>query len=139
MTKAVHATAVWAQPRRVVCSHCDEPFVYLATGETKSVAGGATLESLGLTQDQIPAPRGYAVQCRVNTEKMNKKGNPLPSGGTLTAFEPPSGPGLRTPPGVADSFGATFCMANSPNFGCWVRMIASRAWKCASSSISGAR
>ncbi len=40
MTKAAHVTAVWAQARRVVCRHCDEPFVYLATGETKSVAGG---------------------------------------------------------------------------------------------------
>ncbi len=60
------------------------------------VAGGKTLSDLGLEQADIPPARGYAIQCRVNTEKMNKKGQPLPSGGTLTAFEPPSGPGLRT-------------------------------------------
>jgi len=60
------------------------------------VAGGADLASLGLGPSGIPEPRGFAIQCRVNTEKMNKKGMPLPSGGLLTAFEPPTGPGLRT-------------------------------------------
>ncbi len=66
------------------------------------IAGGATLTSLGLDQADIPAPRGFAIQCRVNTEKMNKKGTPLPSGGKLTAFEPPSGLGIRT-----DTYGYT--------------------------------
>ena len=64
------------------------------------IAGGATLASLGLTQERVPAPRGFAIQVRVNMETMAPDGSPRPSGGTLTAFEVPSGPGLRT-----DTFG----------------------------------
>jgi acetyl/propionyl-CoA carboxylase alpha subunit len=45
----------------------------------------------------VPAPRGYAIQLRVNTEKLRAKdGLALPASGTLTAFEPPEGPGVRT-------------------------------------------
>jgi acetyl/propionyl-CoA carboxylase alpha subunit len=33
---------------------------------------------------------------RINSETMNADGSPRPAGGTLTAFEPPSGPGVRT-------------------------------------------
>lgn len=65
-----------------------------------TIAGGATLASLGLTQERVPAPRGYAIQVRVNMETMAPDGSPRPSGGVLTAFEVPSGPGLRT-----DTFG----------------------------------
>ena len=33
------------------------------------IAGGATLESLGLgTQADVPPPNGYAIQCRVTSE-----------------------------------------------------------------------
>jgi pyruvate carboxylase len=32
------------------------------------IASGMTLNELGLTQDQIPAPMGVAMQCRVTTE-----------------------------------------------------------------------
>ncbi|MEL7158701.1 MAG: biotin/lipoyl-containing protein, partial [Actinomycetota bacterium] len=60
------------------------------------VAGGATLADLGLTQAEVPAPRGHAVQVRVNTETMTADGQARPSGGTITAFEAPSGPGIRT-------------------------------------------
>ena len=35
------------------------------------------------------------MQLRINMERMDKRGNVLPSSGTLTAFEPPNGPGLR--------------------------------------------
>src|SRR5690606_14826909 len=45
-------------------------------------------------------PRGYAMQARVNMERMEADGSTRPAGGTLTAFEVPSGPGLRT-----DTFG----------------------------------
>lgn len=64
------------------------------------IAAGASLADLGLTQERVPAPRGYAIQVRVNMETMAPDGSPRPSGGTLTAFEVPSGPGLRT-----DTFG----------------------------------
>ncbi|MFS0754540.1 carboxyl transferase domain-containing protein [Noviherbaspirillum sp. 1P10PC] len=59
------------------------------------IAGGATLAALGLRQQDIPAPRGYALQCRVNLETMTADGGALPAGGVITAYEPPSGPGVR--------------------------------------------
>jgi acetyl/propionyl-CoA carboxylase alpha subunit/acetyl-CoA carboxylase carboxyltransferase component len=65
-----------------------------------AVAAGATLASLGLTQSGIPAPRGYAMQLRINMEVMDEKGITKPTGGTLTVFDSPSGPGVRV-----DSFG----------------------------------
>ncbi len=65
-----------------------------------ALAGGQSLADLGLHQADIPAPRGFAMQVRINMETMRADGATLPSGGTLTAFEPPSGPGIRV-----DSFG----------------------------------
>jgi acetyl/propionyl-CoA carboxylase alpha subunit/acetyl-CoA carboxylase carboxyltransferase component len=64
-----------------------------------AIAAGGDLAAAGL--DGPPAaPRGYAVQVRINTEQMRADGTALPKGGTLTAFEAPNGPGLRT-----DSYG----------------------------------
>ncbi|MEM7001863.1 MAG: carboxyl transferase domain-containing protein [Pseudomonadota bacterium] len=60
-----------------------------------SVSDGATLTELGLSQDQVPAPRGSAVQVRVNLESMNSDATSRPSGGTLSAYEVPAGPGIR--------------------------------------------
>ena len=45
------------------------------------LAGGASLESLGLLQEDVPAPRGFAIQVRVNMETMTATGDVLPSGG----------------------------------------------------------
>ena len=59
------------------------------------VADGATLHDLGLTQDHVPSPRGFAVQVRINTETMTADGLARPAGGTMTAFEVPTGPGIR--------------------------------------------
>ena len=59
------------------------------------LAGGSTLTELGARQADIPKPRGFAIQMRINMESMGADGSAKPSGGTLTAFEPPSGPGLR--------------------------------------------
>ena len=56
---------------------------------------GSTMKDLGLKQDEIPEPRGYAVQLRVNMEKVAEDGSINPSGGTLRRFAPPSGPGVR--------------------------------------------
>src|SRR5690606_30702089 len=66
----------------------------------RASAGGASLAPLGLAQDSVPAPRGFAIQLRVNMETMDAEGNAKPAGGTLAVFEPPSGPGLRV-----DTFG----------------------------------
>ena len=48
-----------------------------------AVAAGATLASLGLAQAAIPAPRGYAMQLRINMEVMDENGATKPTGGTL--------------------------------------------------------
>ena len=65
-----------------------------------AIAGGATLASLDLLQESVPSPRGMAMQVRVNMETMAADGSARPAGGTLVAFEPPSGPGVRV-----DGFG----------------------------------
>ena len=59
------------------------------------LAGGATLAAIGLAQEAAPPPRGFAVQVRVNMETMTADGTTLPSGGTLAAFDPPVGHGVR--------------------------------------------
>jgi acetyl-CoA carboxylase carboxyltransferase component/biotin carboxyl carrier protein len=60
-----------------------------------ALASGRTLAALGLDLGQVPRPRGMAMQVRINIETMAPDGTARPAGGTLTAFEPPSGPGIR--------------------------------------------
>ena len=74
------------------------------------IAGGESLADVGLEQDSVPAARGHAIQCRVNMERMEPDGNVRPSGGMLTAFQPPSGPGVRV-----DTYGYPGYTTN-PNF-----------------------
>jgi acetyl/propionyl-CoA carboxylase alpha subunit/acetyl-CoA carboxylase carboxyltransferase component len=57
------------------------------------LAAGETLASIGLAG--TPPPRGWAIQARVNLETLTADGDARPSGGLLTAYEPPSGPGVR--------------------------------------------
>ncbi|MCH7705481.1 MAG: ATP-grasp domain-containing protein [Chloroflexi bacterium] len=64
------------------------------------LAAGESLADLGLDQPGIASPRGYAIQVRVNMETIAKDGSVQPSSGTLTAYEAPGGPGIRT-----DGFG----------------------------------
>ncbi|PRD17930.1 UNVERIFIED_CONTAM: accC, partial [Trichonephila clavipes] len=59
------------------------------------LAAGKTLAELGFTQAEIPAARGFAVQLRINLESMAADGSTRPAGGTLSAYQPPSGPGIR--------------------------------------------
>jgi acetyl/propionyl-CoA carboxylase alpha subunit len=58
------------------------------------LAAGETLADLGLSQDKVSA-RGTAVQLRVNMERMATDGGATPTGGTLVAFDPPGGAGIR--------------------------------------------
>ncbi len=60
------------------------------------VAAGQSLADIGLQQADIPSPRGFAIQARINMETMQRDGSARPGGGTLTLFEAPNGPGLRT-------------------------------------------
>ena len=64
------------------------------------LAQGASLAELGLDREGIATPKGYAIQTRVNMETIAPDGSVRPAGGTLTAYEAPSGPGVRT-----DGFG----------------------------------
>ncbi|UVE18327.1 carbamoyl-phosphate synthase large subunit [Pseudomonas sp. LS44] len=57
------------------------------------LAAGHSLAELDLSTP--PATQGYAVQVRVNLESMHADGSTRPAAGTLSAYEPPSGPGLR--------------------------------------------
>jgi len=64
------------------------------------LAAGASLVELGLAPGQVPAPLGMAIQLRINMETLTEQGTVRPAGGALSAFEPPSGPGVRV-----DGFG----------------------------------
>jgi acetyl/propionyl-CoA carboxylase alpha subunit/acetyl-CoA carboxylase carboxyltransferase component len=59
------------------------------------LAAGRSLDELGLVQADIPAPRGLAVQLRINMETIDAQGQALPAGGTIRAFDPPGGAGVR--------------------------------------------
>ena len=59
------------------------------------LAAGSSLAQLGLEQARVPAPRGFAVQLRINLEAMQADGSARPTGGTLSAYEPPGGHGIR--------------------------------------------
>ena len=59
------------------------------------LARGQRLADLGLDAATLPAPRGTALQARVNLETMAQDGSARPTAGRLTAYEPPGGWGLR--------------------------------------------
>ncbi len=59
------------------------------------VAGGARLAELGLEQNRVPAPRGHAIELRVNTEIMRPDGTTHPAVGTIRRLALPSGRGVR--------------------------------------------
>ncbi|MCY3884494.1 MAG: carbamoyl-phosphate synthase large subunit, partial [Gammaproteobacteria bacterium] len=57
------------------------------------IGNGETLEDLGL--GQTVGQQGFAIQARVNMETMKPNGDVLPSQGTLTVYDVPTGPGVR--------------------------------------------
>lgn len=58
------------------------------------IAAGATLSEIGLSQNAV-APRGCAIQLRINAETLAEDGTPTMSLGTITALDPATGPGIR--------------------------------------------
>jgi len=64
------------------------------------LALGDSLSDLGLADPSVNKPRGFAIQARVNMETVASDGSVKPAGGRLTAYDAPSGPGVRT-----DGFG----------------------------------
>jgi acetyl/propionyl-CoA carboxylase alpha subunit/acetyl-CoA carboxylase carboxyltransferase component len=57
------------------------------------LAAGEGLAEIGLKA--TPRVRAFAIQARVNLETLTRDGQALPGGGRITAYEPPSGPGVR--------------------------------------------
>ncbi len=72
------------------------------------IAAGDSLATLGL--ERPPARRGMALQARVNLERLTADGTARPSAGSVSVFEPPTGPGVRV-----DGCGYAGYRAN-PNF-----------------------
>ncbi len=69
------------------------------------IAGGETLAKLQLLDR--PPSRGCAIELRVNLERLTGDGGLAEAGGTLSRYEPPSGPGVRV-----DGFGYAGYAAN---------------------------
>jgi len=58
------------------------------------IAGGKSLQDLGFgSQDCIPPPNGYSIQCRITSEDPER--NFQPDFGRITAYRSAGGPGVR--------------------------------------------
>ncbi len=59
-----------------------------------ALASGATLADVGLGEPPAP-PVGYSLQTRINTETLDQDGTFTPTGGRLSSYNAPTGPGVR--------------------------------------------
>jgi pyruvate carboxylase len=58
------------------------------------IAGGKSLSDIGFaSQDDVPAPNGFAIQCRVTSEDPER--NFQPDFGRISAYRSAGGPGVR--------------------------------------------
>lgn len=60
-----------------------------------ALATGASLQELQLTSAQIPEPKGFAIQARINAERLEPSGRILPTTGQIKTLALPSGKGIR--------------------------------------------
>jgi acetyl/propionyl-CoA carboxylase alpha subunit/acetyl-CoA carboxylase carboxyltransferase component len=65
-----------------------------------SIAAGFSLSDLGLSQS-LMTPKGCSLQLRVNLERLDAAGAFHPSGGAVSRYETPTGPGIRVDGGIA--------------------------------------
>ncbi len=73
-------------------------------------AMGYSLKELGLSQKEIPNPKGFAIQARINMENIDNQGNTLAKTGQLSQLILPYGKSTRI-----ETMGYVG-YANSPNF-----------------------
>ena len=66
------------------------------------LAGGKSFTDLNLMQNDAVPKTGFAIQSRVNMERMMPDGTARPAGGTISAFDIPAGRGVRV-----DTYGYT--------------------------------
>jgi acetyl/propionyl-CoA carboxylase alpha subunit/acetyl-CoA carboxylase carboxyltransferase component len=74
------------------------------------LAAGRSIAELDLASVAENQPHGCAIEMRINAETMSEDGSARPANGTVSVFEPPSGPGVRV-----DSF-AYAGYATNPRF-----------------------
>lgn len=85
-----------ANPRLQVEHTVSEEITGLDLVQTQiQLAFGETLAALGVSEKTDQAPRGFAIQLRINAENIDQEGDLRPSAGALDVFEPPTGPGVR--------------------------------------------
>ena len=61
-----------------------------------ALAAGSPLIALPELRDALErGPQGFALQCRINAERHDSRGAPLPASGVVERFTPPEGGGVR--------------------------------------------
>ncbi|MCM2292731.1 ATP-grasp domain-containing protein [Allorhizobium sp. BGMRC 0089] len=77
----------------------EHPVTEETTGVDLVIEQFRIAEGLPLSISETPAPRGHAIEFRINAEDPGR--GFLPTPGRITLFDAPSGPGIRLDSGVA--------------------------------------